>query len=173
MLTSRAEYRLSLRADNADQRLTPLGLRLGCVGTTRQRALEKLSRLGDLKTEVMRRTFSPNQAAEAGFSVSHDGVRRSAFSLMAMPGYDPAALDLLMPGLCEHAPKSGPRWKLRRFITNTPIVRRQMRPNCVKATQEIPAGFDYCSISGLSAELRAKLERVRPENILLAGQVRG
>jgi tRNA uridine 5-carboxymethylaminomethyl modification enzyme len=86
MFTSRAEFRLSLRADNADQRLTPLGLALGCVGDTRRAAFEeKMERLAAGRALLSSRSWTSREAATAGIRVSADGARRSAYDLLAFP----------------------------------------------------------------------------------------
>ncbi len=175
MFTSRAEFRLSLRADNADQRLTPLALRLGCVGEDRARAYgEKMEALQAGRSRLEAMSLTPKEAAEIGIKTSQDGLRRNGFALLSFPD---ASFDMLMqadPALAEIAP--GIREQLARDALYANYIARQeadvqaMRRD---ETQEIPAGFDYSSLGGLSNELKGKLARVQPKTLAQAGRIDG
>ena len=103
MFTSRAEYRLRLRADNADQRLTPMGLELGCVGAERQAAFAGKTRaLEDGRRLLESLTLTPNEAARHGLDINKDGRRRTAFELLAYPGIDLARLRSIWPEVRRH-----------------------------------------------------------------------
>src|SRR5690606_14765179 len=98
MFTSRAEYRLSLRADNADQRLTPLGLSLGCVSSERRIAFErKRMALAEVESRLKALTVTPAAAQRAGLPINQDGTRRSAYELLSYPDIDLARLRTLWP----------------------------------------------------------------------------
>ncbi len=175
MFTSRAEYRLSLRVDNADQRLTPLGIRLGTVGAKRAEAFaRKMAALEQARAKLSADRFSPNALQSAGIAVNHDGVRRTVLDLLALPGMMPEQLARLVPDV-EHI-EPATLEQLRRESLYARYESRQMEQ--IEALQKdearaIPAGQDYRAIPGLSAELRGKLERVRPETLAQAARIEG
>jgi len=175
MFTSRAEYRLSLRADNADQRLTPLGLALGCVGEARARAFEaKVAALDGVVSLLKSRSFTPKELAAAGIMVSQDGQRRPAFDLMAMPEYDPETLDRLLPDLAGHPREARRQAEIEALYAQ--YADRQAADAADLRRHEamlIPADFDYRALGGLSTELTLKLERHRPQNLHQARQIEG
>ncbi|MCB6177996.1 tRNA uridine-5-carboxymethylaminomethyl(34) synthesis enzyme MnmG [Rhodobacter sp. Har01] len=175
VFTSRAEYRLSLRADNADQRLTPLGLRLGCVREGRARAFgDKIEALDRVIGALKSRAFTPKELAGAGVLVSQDGARRSGFDVMALPDYDPAQLDALMPDLADHPPEArvqaGIEALYAQYADRQAADAEELRRHEGTA---IPAGFDYAALPGLSHELKGKLVRARPETLHQARQIEG
>ena len=175
MFTSRAEYRLSLRADNADQRLTPLGLRLGCVREDRARAFgTKMEALDRVVSALKARSFTPKELLAGGVVVSQDGARRSAFDVMALPDYDPAQLDGLMPELAEHPAEAraqaGIEALYAQYADRQAADAEELRRH---ETTPIPPDFDYGPLSGLSHELKSKLMRLRPENLHQARQIEG
>ncbi|MFC7702657.1 tRNA uridine-5-carboxymethylaminomethyl(34) synthesis enzyme MnmG [Plastorhodobacter daqingensis] len=175
MFTSRAEFRLSLRADNADQRLTGLGIRLGCVGETRRVAYEKKQDLlARAKERLQALTFTPPQLAEAGFKVSQDGQRRSAYDLLAFPDVSLRDLEVLEPDLADLDPETRLQTE-RDALYATYILRQELDVAALRRDegQAIPPGFDYTQISGLSNELKGKLSQVRPETLGQAGRVDG
>ncbi|MEZ5771068.1 MAG: tRNA uridine-5-carboxymethylaminomethyl(34) synthesis enzyme MnmG [Defluviimonas denitrificans] len=175
MFTSRAEFRLSLRADNADQRLTPLGLGVGCVGEQRREAFgRKMEALGAARARLESQTYSPNQAAAVGIRVGQDGHRRSAFELLAFP--DVAFDDLLRldPSLTDLDPEIREQIS-RDAMYATYIDRQATEVEALRRDEahEIPPDFDYRMLSGLSFELTAKLERARPATLAQAGRIDG
>ncbi len=175
MFTSRAEYRLSLRADNADQRLTPMGLSLGCVRETRARAFgEKQEALERAVALLKSSGFTPKTLASFGIQVSQDGARRSAFDLMAFPDYDRETLARLLPEMLDLAPAAIAQAEIEALYAQ--YADRQAADAADLRKYEalaIPPHFDYRAMSGLSAELTAKLERRRPENLVQARQIEG
>ncbi len=175
MFTSRAEFRLSLRADNADQRLTPLGIALGCVSIQRQKVFEnKMERLGRARSMIEAQTFTPRQLIEQGVDVNQDGARRSGFQLLSFPmiGFD----DLigLQPDWADIDTES--RAQLEKDALYANYIDRQKRDVALVKRDEahvIPAGFDYAEIVGLSNELKSKLGQVRPVTLAHAARIDG
>ena len=175
MFTSRAEFRLSLRADNADQRLTPLGLAIGCVGEKRREAFgRKMETLGSARAQLESQSYSPNQAAAAGIRIGQDGQRRSAFALLAFPdvGFD----DILQLDPSLASLDTDVREQIARdAMYATYIDRQAVEVEALRRDEshEIPVDFDYRALSGLSFELTAKLERARPATLAQAGRIDG
>ncbi|WP_300518557.1 tRNA uridine-5-carboxymethylaminomethyl(34) synthesis enzyme MnmG [Aliiroseovarius sp.] len=175
MFTSRAEFRLSLRADNADQRLTPMGIELGLVGETRRAAFEeKVKKLAEAKEMLTARRFSPQEVEKTGIQVRKDGTKRSGFELLSFP--DIAFDDLLglEPGL--ETIEAPIRDQIAKDALYANYIERQKRD--VEALQrdeahEIPSDFDYHGLEGLSNELSAKLAAARPRTLAQAGRVEG
>ncbi|MGA0539813.1 tRNA uridine-5-carboxymethylaminomethyl(34) synthesis enzyme MnmG [Neotabrizicola sp. VNH66] len=175
MFTSRAEYRLSLRADNADQRLTPKGLALGCVREGRARAFgEKMEALERTVAVLKEHRFTPKELGAVGIQVSQDGSRRSAFDLMAFADYDPAVLDRLVPDLADHPAEVRAQAEIEalyaQYADRQAADAEDLRKH---ESLRIPEDFDYRALSGLSSELTGKLERRRPDNIHQARQMEG
>ncbi|MDF0595866.1 tRNA uridine-5-carboxymethylaminomethyl(34) synthesis enzyme MnmG [Psychromarinibacter halotolerans] len=175
MFTSRAEFRLSLRADNADQRLTPLGIDIGCVGETRREAFEqKREALEAGKAALEALSLSPREAAEHGMPVGQDGRRRNGFELLAFPDISFDQLDGLSDDVDAITPEI--REQISRDALYANYVARQAQDvEAMRRDEEthIPASFVYEGMQGLSNELSAKLQRVRPETIAQAGRVEG
>ncbi len=175
MFTSRAEFRLSLRADNADQRLTPMAMELGAVSETRREAfLKKMEALESTKATLEARSFTPREARAAGANVSDDGHRRNGYELLALPGVSFAGLVESEPLLAEVAPEIGAQIAKDALYAN--YIERQRRE--VEAlqrdeAQRIPAEFDYRALDGLTTELTNKLSHARPETIAQAARIEG
>ena len=175
MFTSRAEFRLSLRADNADQRLTDWGRRIGCVSDARWATFsEKSNKLDDARNLLSRISVTPKQAVQAGIQVKEDGNRRDGHQLLAFP--DVALHDLvpLEPELSSVTDDIA--IQVQRDATYKTYIDRQRQEAANlnrDAAIRIPVGFDYGSISGLSNELRGKLERTQPETLGQAGRIDG
>lgn len=175
MFTSRAEFRLSLRADNADQRLTPLGMELGLVGETRKRIFsDKLERLTSGRALLEENAFTPKEINAAGISVNQDGNRRTAFQVLAFPEINFDDVSALDPRFAEIDKEA--REQLERDALYANYIERQKRD--VEAMrrdedQAIPASFDFQTVEGLSNELKAKLDRTRPANLGQAGRIDG
>jgi tRNA uridine 5-carboxymethylaminomethyl modification enzyme len=175
MFTSRAEYRLTLRADNADQRLTPLGLHIGCVGAERAQAYAaKAKRLADGEALLRRLELTPDQAAKHGLSINRDGRKRSAFDLLAYPEIDIARLAAIWPEI--GALDSGIAEQLAVDARYAVYVRRQEEDIAAFRKDEsiaIPKDFAFAALPGLSTELRQKLERHRPASLGQAARLDG
>jgi tRNA uridine 5-carboxymethylaminomethyl modification enzyme len=175
MFTSRAEFRLMLRADNADQRLTPKGLELGLVHGPRQMAFEK--RLGEIENaRKLANELSMTSAATSkhGLKVNQDGLKRTAFQLMAMPDVGYERLETIWPELAqlpEHAKQA-----LQADALYSGYMDRQTREIAEARAENamaIPTDMDFTDIPGLSMELRQKLARAAPPNIGQAGRIDG
>ena len=175
MFTSRAEFRLSLRADNADQRLTPLGLDLGCVGPKRKTLFEaKLNDLEAGRAVLNGVEFTPNELMRAGLSVNNDGVRRSGMHLLSYPDF---SIEDVLPLSDKFAGIDDDTWKqLAREALYASYLQRQERDVLLLKKDEaqvIPQDFDYSAISGLSHELKGKLTIIQPQSLGHASRIDG
>lgn len=175
MFTSRAEYRLMLRADNADQRLTPFGIAAGCVGKTRQRVYEVKAERLKAGEEVLRNlTLTPNEAAKMGLSINRDGRKRSAFDLLSYPDIDIPRLAEIWPeiGALDAAIASQLSIDARYAVY---VSRQEMDVAAFRKDEaiSIPADFAYDGLPGLSNELRQKLSRTRPASLGQAARLDG
>ncbi|WP_020698794.1 tRNA uridine-5-carboxymethylaminomethyl(34) synthesis enzyme MnmG [Reyranella massiliensis] len=175
MFTSRAEYRLWLRADNADQRLTPRGLEIGCVGSRRaemfhvkQRDLETARALaGSLR-------FSPSVLAKKGVSINQDGVARSALDLLAYPDIDWARLGSLWPELAGVAPEIAEQLTIdARYEGYLARQRQDIAAYRRDEALELPPNLDYGAIGSLSNEVRQKLQDGKPATLGQAARISG
>ena len=175
MFTSRAEFRLSLRADNADQRLTPIGLAIGCVGDARKAAFEdKMERIDQARRQLDRVSFTPKELAEVGMKVNQDGSRRSGFQLLSFPDVDFDKILEFDPSL------AGVDVETRRQVEKDALyanyIERQNRDVELMKRDEaqvIPPDFVFGDIDGLSNELKSKLQAARPANLAQAGRIDG
>ncbi|RBI84673.1 tRNA uridine-5-carboxymethylaminomethyl(34) synthesis enzyme MnmG [Rhodosalinus halophilus] len=175
MFTSRAEYRLSLRADNADQRLTPKAIELGLVSDTRRAAFEgKMTQLESARARLGALSATPQDLARMGRQVKMDGSRRSGMEVLAFPGTGFEDLLALAPEL-DDVPEQTRR-QLEREALYANYIERQKRDIDLLRRDEavsIPEDFDYRALRGLSAELSEKLSRVRPHTLAQAGRIDG
>lgn len=175
MFTSRAEFRLSLRADNADQRLTPVGIALGCVGQGRREAFEaKAEALLVARNALESRSYSPNEAAAKGIRVGQDGQRRNGFALLSFPEITFADLERLDPALAAIAPEVKEQIG-RDALYATFVDRQRAEVEALRRDEahEIPRDFDYDVLSSLSRELTDKLKLGRPATLAQAGRIDG
>jgi tRNA uridine 5-carboxymethylaminomethyl modification enzyme len=175
MFTSRAEFRLSLRADNADQRLTPMGIAIGCVSDARQSVYErKADALAEASYALDSVSLTPHQVEAAGIRISQDGVRRTAFQLLAFPDIDRDLIDALCPSFA--ALPVAIKDQTARDALYSQYLTRQNDDAAALLREEshvISSQLDYDEISGLSAELKQKLKRIQPNSLSQAGRIEG
>jgi len=175
MFTSRAEYRLSLRADNADQRLTPLGERIGCVGSVRAaHHADKMARLEGGREMLRMFTLTSSEARRHGLSLNQDGTRRSAYELLGFPDIGIDVLTAIWPEI--GALDGETREQIEIEALYAVYLKRQEADIAAFRRDEnlaIPHDLDFGGISGLSNELRDKLQRVRPETLGQAARIDG
>src|SRR6476661_6946286 len=174
MFTSRAEYRLTLRADNADQRLTDKGIALGCVGKARaERHGAKMAALNAAKLLTKSLTLTPNEAARYGLALNKDGQRRSAFELLAYPEIGWIEVERIWPELS--AIESSVAVHLEIDAKYDVYLKRQVADVDAFRRDEglILGDIDYRVVPGLSNEARSKLEAARPRTVGQAGRLDG
>ena len=175
MFTSRAEYRLTLRADNADQRLTARGVAIGCVGARRRRQHEtKMAALAAARDFGRSVSLTPSEADRYGLALNKDGQRRSAFELLSHPNIGMAELATIWPQFADVPPKIAEQLEidakydvyLSRQAADIAAYRRDEK-------LELPEGLDYSQIRGLSTEVRQRLSSARPRTISQAARMDG
>jgi tRNA uridine 5-carboxymethylaminomethyl modification enzyme len=175
MFTSRAEYRLQLRADNADQRLTDKGIAIGCIGAERGRLhKEKTAALNDAREFAKSVSLTPKEAERYGLSLNKDGQRRTAFELLSYPTVTITQLAKVWPRFSALAPKIAEQIEidakydvyLSRQAADIAAYRRD-------ESFELPDDFDYGALPGLSNEMKQKLQTHRPRTIGQAGRIDG
>jgi tRNA uridine 5-carboxymethylaminomethyl modification enzyme len=175
MFTSRAEYRLTLRADNADQRLTDKGIALGCVGSERAKAHRaKMAALDAARAMARSLSLTPNEAGRYGLALRKDGQRRTAFELLSYPDIGLGEVARIWPRLGELAPKIAEQVEidakyevyLSRQAADVESYRRD-------ESLVLPDDIDYAALTGLSNEVRHKLQAHRPRTVGQAGRIDG
>ena len=175
MFTSRAEFRLSLRADNADQRLTPKGLEIGCVGRERKDIfINKINRIKKARELFENQTYTPKTLSQNGISISQDGNRRTLMQVLAFPNVSYKDLFKLEPKLIKIDEET--LKQIQKDATYVNYLDRQRKDiDTIKKDERvlIPMDLDYNSIQGLSTELKVKLSRARPKNMLQASNIDG
>ena len=175
MFTSRAEYRLTLRADNADQRLTGKGVAIGCVGAERaRRHAGKMAALTAARELARSVSLTPTEAARHGLALNKDGHRRTAFELLSYPAIGTKELAGIWPRFGELDPKIAEQLEidakyevyLERQAADVAAYRRD-------ESLELPPELDFAALPGLSNEVKQKLAAIRPRTIGQAGRIDG
>ncbi|WP_409516039.1 MULTISPECIES: tRNA uridine-5-carboxymethylaminomethyl(34) synthesis enzyme MnmG [unclassified Brevundimonas] len=175
MFTSRAEYRLTLRADNADIRLTPLGIKAGVVGTDREKVwLEKADRLYSANRVSRETLFTPKEAGALGITVNADGQRRSIRDLLSFPDVSLEHFVSVVPEIAGWTPAVREQVEIDAVYAG--YLDRQVQDAEALRREEglkLPADLDYSAIGALSNEVREKLSMVRPQTLGQAGRIEG
>jgi tRNA uridine 5-carboxymethylaminomethyl modification enzyme len=175
MFTSRAEYRLSLRADNADLRLTARGEAIGCIGRERRRAFaSRQAAISEARVLAGQLRATPNELRGHGIPVNQDGIRRSAAELLGYPGVDMARLAAIWPQLAALHP--GVVEQLEIDARYTGYLGRQEADILAFRRDEallLPPDLDYATIGSLSVEIRSKLQAARPATLGAAARISG
>jgi tRNA uridine 5-carboxymethylaminomethyl modification enzyme len=175
MFTSRAEYRLTLRADNADQRLTGLGEAIGIIGQDRRQAFRrKMERLAVSRETMTALTLTPNEAARHGMTIRQDGVRRTAIDLLALPDVEFGRLAAIWPDLGVLEPEIVEQLEIDAqyagYLDRQDADILSFRRDEGRA---LPQDLDYRAVIGLSNEVRQKLEAIRPATLGQASRIEG
>jgi tRNA uridine 5-carboxymethylaminomethyl modification enzyme len=175
MFTSRAEYRLLLRADNADQRLTDKGLALGCVGAARAKVwAAKKDQLAAARAAATSRALSPNELAAQGLTINQDGVRRTALDLLRYPDIELAQVLAIYPELAGFSPAILEQIEIDGRYSGY-LDRQQADIDAYRkeAALTLPADLNYAAVGALSNEVRSKLEKIRPTTLAAAARIPG
>jgi tRNA uridine 5-carboxymethylaminomethyl modification enzyme len=175
MFTSRAEYRLTLRADNADQRLTGIGISVGCVGRERRRAFAaKMKAMKEAREMLARLRASPAELKAAGLAVPRDGVPRPASALLGYPGVTLERLAVLWPKLRSVPIELAEQIEIEGLYAGY-LARQEADIHAFRREEALtlPRGLDFGAIGGLSAEIRSKLTQVRPATLGAASRIPG
>ncbi len=175
MFTSRAEYRLTLRADNADQRLTEEGVKAGVVGSFREKMFHVKRHAIDSARAIMESlTLTPNEARSHGIMINLDGKRRNAFEVMAYDGVDFAKLRSVWPELSSITPQVAEQMEIESAYAGY-LDRQEADILAFRRDEDmrLPADLDYRAIGGLSNEAKEKLSTVRPATLGQAARIEG
>ncbi|MDO7630952.1 MAG: tRNA uridine-5-carboxymethylaminomethyl(34) synthesis enzyme MnmG [Loktanella sp.] len=175
MFTSRAEFRLSLRADNADQRLTAWGREIGCVGNTRWQSYgNKIDRIETLRSKLGKITYTAREIASVGVNLSPDGAKRTAIEALSLADFDFTHIETLSDKIADFADEIKTQVKNDALYANY-IARQAKDVEALERDEKykLPDGMDYSEIVGLSNELVSKLQAVQPRDVAQAGRIEG
>ncbi|WP_028878104.1 tRNA uridine-5-carboxymethylaminomethyl(34) synthesis enzyme MnmG [Terasakiella pusilla] len=175
MFTSRAEYRLILRADNADQRLTRLGMEVGCISGARARAFEvKEKAIHEAKARMLALSATPQELAKFGIKVNMDGQRRTAMALLAYPDAPLEKVKEIWPELNDITGAVAEQVEIEgRYAGYLERQEADIRAFRRDESLSLPADLDYMSIEGMSTEVRSKLAQHKPSTLGAAARISG
>jgi tRNA uridine 5-carboxymethylaminomethyl modification enzyme len=175
MFTSRAEFRLRLRADNADQRLTDIGVGLGLIGDRRKAAWgAKKTSLEQARSLALGLSLTPNEAAKYGISVNADGIRRNLSQLLAYETCDRAKLEAIWPEVANWTSEVFEQIEIDALYSGY-LLRQQADVDALHKDENLllPLDLNYAEVGGLSNEAREKLEHIRPQTLAQAKRIEG
>ena len=175
MFTSRAEFRLSLRADNADQRLTTWGREIGCVGNTRWESYgNKIDRIETLRSKLGKIIYTAREIASVGVNLSPDGAKRTAIEALSLADFDFTHIETLSDKIADFADEIKTQVKNDALYANY-IARQAKDVEALERDEKytLPDGMDYSEIVGLSNELLSKLQAAQPRDVAQAGRIEG
>lgn len=175
MFTSRSEYRLTLRADNADLRLTGKGIKAGCIGSARRAHYEAKEKAIAVSRETLKGlTITPNEARQHGLVLNQDGIRRSAFDLLNYSLVELRTLAAIWPEMQAIDADVMEQLQVESLYASY-LDRQYLDIESFKKEEglRIPEGFDYDTMASLSNEVRAKLKHAAPETVGAAGRIPG
>lgn len=175
MFTSRAEYRLNLRSDNADQRLTPIGIAAGCVDRTRRDAFKaKMAEIEQARTLLASLSATPNRLLASGIKVNQDGVRRTALDLLAHADMTVASLSRIWPELASLSPAAVEQVEIQGAYAGY-LKRQEADVEAFRRDEALtlPRDLDFAAIPSLSTEVRVKLAEARPTTLGAAARISG
>jgi tRNA uridine 5-carboxymethylaminomethyl modification enzyme len=175
MFTSRAEFRLALRADNADERLTPKALDLGIVARERSQRFQSVRAKIDTARQLARSvSLTPNEAARHGLEINKDGARRTAYDLLTYPGVDVAWLSRVDPAFGELDRATAEALEIEAKYS---VYLERQRADVERMRHEesvlIPDHIDFSNVPGLSNELKLKMRERRPRSVADAQRMEG